>query len=179
MVHLKRELNVLLDKENCMWAQRSCIQWLTNRDRNTGYFHGVATQRKHKNFIKGIRNSSGEWVTNKNIVFDICVDFYSRLFTSSSSHDIDRVLEGVQSLVSSSMTAKLTKPYTREEVNMAIKNMAPITAPGPNGMPHIFYQTFWLNISLEVSDAILSCLNSSTLLKSINHTFITLIPQGK
>ena len=77
------------------------------------------------------------------------------------------------------MTAKLTKPYTREEVNMAIKNMAPITAPGPNGTPHIFYQTFWLNISLEVSDAVLSCLNSSTLLKSINHTFITLIPQGK
>lgn len=52
---------------------------------------------------------------------------------------IDRVLEGVQSMVSSSMNAELTKPYTREEVDMAIKNMAPMTAPGPNRMPPFFY----------------------------------------
>lgn len=54
VVHLRRELNVLLDKENHMWSQRSHVQWLTNGDRNTSYFHGVAAQRKHKNFIKGI-----------------------------------------------------------------------------------------------------------------------------
>ena len=30
---------------------------------------------------------------------------------------------------------------------------------------------------MEVLDAVLSCLNSGTLLKSINHTFITLIPK--
>ena len=60
---------------------------------------------------------------------------------------------------------------------MAIKNMAPMIAPSPNGMPPIFYQTFWPNIGLEVSDAVISCLNSSTLLKSIDHSFITLIPK--
>ena len=80
-------------------------------------------------------------------------------------------------MVSSSINAKLTKPYTREEVDIAIKNMAPMTAPGPDGMPPIFYRTFWLDIGLEVSNAVLSCLNSGTLLKSINHTFITLIPK--
>ena len=80
-------------------------------------------------------------------------------------------------MVSSSINAKLTKPYTREEVDIAIKNMAPMTAPGPDGMPPIFYRTFWLDIGLEVSNAVLSCLNSGTLLKSINLTFITLIPK--
>ena len=43
VLHLRLELIVLLDKENRMWAQRSRIQWLTNGDRNTGYFHGIAT----------------------------------------------------------------------------------------------------------------------------------------
>ena len=76
-----------------------------------------------------------------NVVFDIFVDFYSRLFTSSRPYDIDRVLEGVQSMVSPSMNAKLTKPYTREEVDVAIKNMALMIAPGPDRMPPIFYQT--------------------------------------
>lgn len=95
MVHLRRELNILLDKENRMWSQRSRVQWLTNGDRNTSYFHGVATQRNRKNFIKGIRDSSGERVTDETIVSDIFVDFYSRLSASSGPHDIDRVLEGV------------------------------------------------------------------------------------
>ena len=53
--------------------------------------------------------------------------------------------------------------------------MAPSKALGPDGMPHLFYQTFWQLINPEVSEAVLSCLNFGTLLKFINHTFITLI----
>ena len=44
-------------------------------------------------------------------------------------------------------------------------------------MPPLFYQSFWEKIGPDVSEAVLSCLNSGTLLKSINHTFITLIPK--
>ena len=55
--------------------------------------------------------------------------------------------------------------------------MAPLKASGSDGMPPLFYQTFWQRIGLEVSEAVLSCLNSGTLLKSINHTFISLIPK--
>ena len=64
-----------------------------------------------------------------------------------------------------------------EEIDTTIKQMAPLKAPGPDGMPPLFYQTFWQHIGPEVSEAVLSCLNSSNLLKSINHTFITLIPK--
>ena len=35
VVQLKRELNVLLDKENRMWFQRSRALWLVEGDRNT------------------------------------------------------------------------------------------------------------------------------------------------
>ncbi|XP_075656475.1 uncharacterized protein LOC142626562 [Castanea sativa] len=131
VVHLRHELNVLLDKENCMWSQRSRVQWLTNGDRNTSYFHGIATQRKSKNFIKGIRAFFGEWVMDETVVSDIVVDFYSKLFSSSRPHDIDRVLEGVQLVVSSSMNAELTKPYTREEVDITIKKHGSDDCPWP------------------------------------------------
>ena len=57
--------------------------------------------------------------------------------------------------------------------------MAPLKAPGSDGMPPLFFQTFWSDIGLDVSEAVLSCLNSGTILKSINHTFLTLIPKVK
>ena len=57
--------------------------------------------------------------------------------------------------------------------------MAPLKAPGSDGMLPLFFQTFWSDIGLDVSEAVLSCLNSGTILKSINHTFLTLIPKVK
>ena len=87
------------------------------------------------------------------------------------------MLDGVQLVVDDSMNAASLQPFVREEVEVAIKQMAPLKALGLNSMPPIFYQHFWPGIGMEISDVVLSCLNSSTFLWSINHTFITLIPR--
>ena len=139
----------------------------------------MATHRKRKNFIKGIKDVHGEWVTDEEAVSSIFVDFYSRLFTTSCPIDLERVLEGVQPVVSESMNEVLTRPYVREEVDVAIKQIAPLKAPGLDSIPPLFFQTFWSDIGLDVSESMLSCLNSRTILKSINHTFLTLIPKVK
>ena len=62
---------------------------------------------------------------------------------------------------------------------MALKQMAPLKAPGPDGMPPIFYQHYWDSIGDDVSCAVLSCLNSGSISASLNHTHITLIPKIK
>ncbi len=62
---------------------------------------------------------------------------------------------------------------------MALKQMAPLKAPGPDGMPPVFYQSYWNTIGREVVQAVLSSINSGKLLPSINHTFVTLIPKVK
>lgn len=55
--------------------------------------------------------------------------------------------------------------------------MAPLKAPGPDGMPPLFYQHFWSTMQHDVTSAILSWLNSGILPEPINHTLITLIPK--
>ena len=57
--------------------------------------------------------------------------------------------------------------------------MAFLKAPGPNGMPLLFYQHFWGTVDHDVTTSILSWLNSGTLPSPLNHTFITLIPKIK
>ena len=46
-------------------------------------------------------------------------------------------------------------------------------------MPPLFYQSYWPDVGTEVTHAVLSCLNSGSILRSINHTFISLIPKVK
>ena len=87
------------------------------------------------------------------------------------------MLDGVNAVVTDNMRVELDRPFTSEEVGEAIKGMAPLKAPGPNGIPPLFFQTYWTDIGMDVSQAILSCLNSRSILRSINHTFITIIPK--
>ena len=75
------------------------------------------------------------------------------------------------------MNAMLLRPFLREEVEVAIKQMKPISAPGPDGMPPLFYQTFWSLIDEDICSAVLDCLNNCKIPSEINSTNITLIPK--
>uniref|UniRef100_A0A2N9G3K6 Reverse transcriptase domain-containing protein n=1 Tax=Fagus sylvatica TaxID=28930 RepID=A0A2N9G3K6_FAGSY len=69
--------------------------------------------------------------------------------------------------------------FTEIEVVSAMKQMAPFKALGPDGMPPVFYQSYWHVVGPEVIQAVLDCLNTGKLLPSLNHTFVTLIPKIK
>ena len=85
VVRLKAELNRLCEKEKQMQHQRSRLQWIKSGDSNTQFFQGIATQRKQKNFIKGLKDSEGRWQLEEDIYTKILVDFYANLFITSNS----------------------------------------------------------------------------------------------
>ena len=81
---IRKDLNQLLEKEEKMWQQRSRVQWLENGDKNTKFFHGIATQRKRQNFIKGLRDEEGVWQNEEHNFSGLLVGFYEKLFASSN-----------------------------------------------------------------------------------------------
>ena len=64
-------------------------------------------------------------------------------------------------------------------MEIALKQMAPLKAPGPDGMPPLFYQSYWSLLGSNVSHSILHYLNSGVLPPALCHSFITLIPKVK
>jgi ribonuclease HI len=179
MKSLKSEVNFLLEKEERMWRQRSRTSWLKDGDRNTRYFHGQASQRRRRNRIMGIQNNAGVWTDKKEEVAEILIDYYETIFQTSHPSLIEEAVAHVPQVVTSSMNESLTREFTAVEVEEALKQMAPLKAPGPDGLPPLFYQRFWPVVGQDVTRGVLSCLNSGQLLTSINHTFITLIPKVK
>ena len=122
------------------------------------FFHGIATQRKRQNFIKGLRDEEGVWQNDEHIFSGLLVCFYEKLFASSNPQNMERILNGVQEVVTDSMRTKLAQAYLVCEVEKAIKDMAPLKAPGPDEMPPLFYHTYWSDIGMDITQAVLSCL---------------------
>ena len=74
---------------------------------------------------------------------------------------------------------QLTKEFTAQEVELALKQMVPLKSPELDGMPLFFYQSYWSLVGNDITEAILIYLNSGTLLSALCHSFITLIPKVK
>ena len=52
------------------------------------------------------------------------IEFYANLFTSSNPCHLERILKGLQPVVTEDIRIGLAKPFTVEEVECAIKDMA-------------------------------------------------------
>lgn len=64
------------------------------------------------------------------------------------------------------------------EIETALFEMDGYKAPGPDGMPAIFYQHFWPSVKNDVTQMVASFLNSGRMLKELNQSTIVLIPKG-
>ena len=75
------------------------------------------------------------------------------------------------------MNSSLTCKLREEEVLAALKQMAPLKAPGSDGIPSLFYQHFWSTADKDVTSSVLSWLKTGILPHPLNHTFVTLMPK--
>ena len=107
------------------------------------------------------------------------LDYYNQLFTSSNPIELTAKIDSIPRVVTEEMNGILTSEFQTWEIDNALKQMAPLKAPGPDGMPPLFYQNFWDLVKGDVSGSILNFLNSSSLPSPLNHTFVTLIPKTK
>ena len=130
---LRNEINELLDSEEIKWHQRSKVQWLGLGDRNTNYFHTRASDRRRKNTISCIMEKEGNWHDS----IDGIVEYSSTYLTR-----ISEVLDIIPTKVTKEMNQLLIKEFTREEIEVALNQMHPIKALGPNGMSAIFFQKY-------------------------------------
>jgi hypothetical protein len=173
----EQEIEDLMEKEEIWWSQRSRALWLTHGDKNTKYFHQKASQRRRKNKIDCIKDSTGITHKNQEETENIFITHFQQLFTSQGTHNITETTRTVQNRINAEMMDHLSKDFTADEVVSAIKGMKGLAAPGPDGLPAIFYHTYWDIIGPDIINMALNILNNGGDPSSLNTTHICLIPK--
>lgn len=139
---LRDDVSDLMAKEKCLWQQRGCVEWLKSGDQNTSYFHSQASQRNKCNFFSKLHLDDDSVVEDEAQIREALVDYFRNMFTSSNPTSFDPILSGVDARITPQMNVSLTRDFTTLEVKCALKQMKPLIAFRPDGMPPIFYKNY-------------------------------------
>ena len=110
---------------------------------------------------------------------EIAIGYFGDLFSTSNLIDFSDLLLAVQPMVTQAMNEWLVRPFVEHEVREALKQMYPLKAPSPYGMPPLFFQHLWSTCGVVVTKTILNFLKFGISPPNFNETHITLVPKIK
>lgn len=91
--------------------------------------------------------------------------------------EVDQILEEISTLpipkLSSQQLYLLDCPITNKEIEAIVFQLA----HGPDSISAFFYHEYWSTVKFDIFNTVHAFFHSRSLLKALNHTYITLIPQ--
>ena len=162
------------------WGQRAHINWLQFGDRNTSFFHNACLERKRRNRIGKLKKEDRSWVEGEEEKKAFITNHFMQLFTAGIA-DVEaqkqQVLEAVEPRVTDAMNDHLTAEFSEDEIKRALDSIGDLKAPGPDGMPSIFFKKFWDVVGRKLTDEVMGVLHGGPMPEGWNETIISLIPK--
>ena len=125
-------------------TQKAKMSWCRDGDENSALFHQSIKARRMKNTVYPINDSDGHWQDNPHDVNKAFLAYYEQLLGNSMQHRTkvyNQVIEKGLVLQSEQMQM-LTRPYTAQEVKVALFSIPGDKSPGPDGYgTHFFRDT--------------------------------------
>ena len=112
-------------------------------------------------------------------VVAVASDYFKSLFHAGACDQMKECLAAIPQMVTEEMQEALSGEFTAKEVKVALFQMGPTKALGPDGMNALFFQKLWHIVGEDVVMTILDFLNNGHVLPEINHINIVLIPKVK
>jgi hypothetical protein len=109
---MEASLDDLLKQEELWWSQRAKVHWLKHGDLNTKYFHYKANQRKRKNTIHSIQDSSGSTWQDSDKIQSIFINHFQNIFKSSTTQDNQDIYNVVKNRISPNDFSVLNTDFT-------------------------------------------------------------------
>ena len=137
---LKIDFEKKVKEEEISWRQRSRCKWLKEGEKNTKFFHGMASARSRKNRITSLVDGEVRLSDRENIVNHI-KDFFA---TPYAKEEWNRpTLDNLQfDTIGEANAAYLESEFEEAEVREAVFALRGDKALGPDGFPIAFFHLF-------------------------------------
>eukprot|EP00253_Pinus_taeda_P030593 PITA_30593 len=167
-------------QEETLWRQKSRIQWLKEGELNTKFFHRSVLDHRSSNRILELKKNTGEILKSHNDISALLADHFKSISQEPPINREEAIKEltvAIPKTITSDQNWALCREVSLEEVEKAIRSMPNDKAPGPDGFTINFYKACWSIIKQDVWEVVEDSRRSGTILKSLNSTFLALIPK--
>lgn len=173
---IQSELWNWLRRRESYWAQNSRARWLKEGDKNTKFFHTLATMRKRKNSIESI--PVGNTISDDPLIIkEEAVKFFQKIF--KEDHHQRPTFQGLNfSTLTDFQGNQLTEKFSPEEIDAAVASCDGSKSSGPDGLNFNFVKSSWDVIKSDVYKIVMEFWESGRIPRGCNTSFIALIPKN-
>eukprot|EP00253_Pinus_taeda_P012273 PITA_12273 len=139
-----------------------------------------ALDHRSNNRILELKNNAGEILKNHNDISALLSDHFKSIAQEppiNREEAIKELIAAIPKTITSYHNWALCREISLEEVEEAIRSMPNDKAPGPDGFTINFYKACWSIVKQDVWEVVEDSRRSGTILKSLNSTFLALIPK--
>ena len=176
-VTVRSELENLLSLEEISWREKSKMLCIKEGDNNTKFFYKVANSWRRYNHLSMLEVDRVIYEEESEVV-DQVVQFYKNLYKETEKWrpfaeglEFDKI-EGLE-------RDWLEWRFEKEEILQVVKELEGDKSPSPNGFSMFFYNHCWSVMERDVLVEFEDFYQHSKFEKSLNTTFIALIPKKK
>ncbi|XP_050217654.1 uncharacterized protein LOC126668506 [Mercurialis annua] len=160
-----------------LWHQKSRVNWTLLGDRNTKFFHSIASIHSRTNLMSEISVDGNLYDSPIDIKQQVTLFFkklYKRNLTVPFSLDSLEVKK-----ISAAQSMALTDSFSEEEILSTLMNCEDNKAPGPDGFNFFFYKRAWHIMKYDFLQLFSTFHSTGTFPPGINTAFLVLIPKIK
>ena len=135
----------------------------------------MANARRRVNALDKIK-INGVRITEEQEVREGIANAYQQLLSESSGWKAD--IGGLLlKQISQSEAEAIELPFSEVEIYATLMGMNGDKAPGPDGFTMAFWQSCWEIVKEDILDLFKEFHEQNSFIKSLNHTFLVLIPK--
>jgi hypothetical protein len=157
------------------WRQKSRALWLKNDDKNTKLFHCLANSHMRHNLIESLM-VDGNMTDETTIIQYHIVNFYKKLYCEQyrwrpKADDLSFLS------IDDGERIWMEREFEECEVWEVVTNFKGDKALGPDGFTIAFFRKCWEVLKVAIMMVLRDFRNGEKFEKSLNATFISLIPK--
>ncbi|XP_015954817.1 uncharacterized protein LOC107479185 [Arachis duranensis] len=157
------------------WKQMSRSRHAKEMDKNTRYFHNLASARRRNNRIDTLM-IHGRVVRNQARIKVAIRDFYKDLYQQEVSPNVG-FRDGLVMQIDMEEAIEVELMPSVEEIKEAVWDCESTKAPGSDRYNMNFIKKCWEEVGQEFTGAVLDFFRSSSLPRDLNITWVALAPK--